>query len=250
MLPALLLLTPGPSAGNTFDDVFISYELMQITEAWVAGERKEPTVYRHNTGVQFGRGPWRVGGIYQRAIDQKDDATFSEDGAMLTTGYDWVINERFHFDLSGRVGLTDTDESTVYYAADTDATAKLIWYDADGAGLFLGRPFYPSAYGGTTVSRYGRVQAIGGIGVWHNECNLYLTAFHALNGVTDPFNPGDDFDIRFAHLKNSAVTFNAGYEIGDYRISFKKNFPFENSGNDLHLGLEYRHFFDATWGEW
>ena len=236
-------VTPASSA--TLDDVTLEYAAMRLDEAIVGGRTVGPEFYRHQFDVSFGRGPARFGLSYQYATKDPDTVEGVEEvGVMLNAGYDFHLRAGLRLDTFGRVGVTDTDPSQPLYAADTDVRANLVWYSPNGAGLLRDRPVHPSTYVGSIVNEYGRVQAIAGAGLWWNRIGVYGTGLHSFNGVEDPMNPGDDFDKRFAYLKNSGVSASVSYDWGPVTLLARKHWPIENGGNDLVFGIRYHGLLD------
>ncbi len=255
-LSSVLLLAaaaPGISttrgADSLVDDVSAGYSLMHISSVRVGNERRSPTFIRHRVDVQFGVGDFSFGAQLQRADRSPSTmAGVPETGLMLTLGYQRVLTNFLLLDSFARVAVTDTDNAQPLYSADTDLRFKLVLFDADGWGE-LGQAVFPSAYVGTIVNRFGRVQAVAGLGAWWKGFGLYATGLYALNGVADPLNPGADRAIAFASLQNAIVSFSASYDLdlpahNRVRFEVRKNIPFKNAGNDWVFGLQFSHFFN------
>ncbi len=216
---------------------------MKITSVKVGGETKTPIFYRHNTVLELGLGQAVFGVVYQYAA--KNNKTVSgkvENGVMLTAGYDLILSNAFRLEAFSKLGLTSgNDPSQPLYASDTDLRLNLVTFTRDGVAVIGQKAVFPSSYIGMVINKYGRLQTIGGVGVWWNYFGFYITGFHAFNGVGDPFNPGNDLDIRFANLQNRGVSFELSYEFRDITFNLKRNYAIKNSGNDLTFSLHYHY---------
>lgn len=235
-----------PLQAQTISDLSVTYSQMKITEAHFDSEIRYPVFYRHFLETVIGLGDATIGLTYQSA--QKSDQTaagVAEEGFMLTGGYNWYPVDRLRVEAYARLGIfSDTDPGQPLYAADTDIQFNLVGYLPDGVGFMLGNSFFPSAYIGTAVNRYGRVQMLAGSGIWWNGIGTYATGLYTLNGVADPFNPGSDAAVRFAKLKNSGLTLSMSYQFHNFKFLLKKNRPIRNSGNDLSFSIQYQFFFN------
>ena len=116
-----------------------------------------------------------------------------------------------------------------------------------GVGLLAGKSFFPSAYVGSQVNKFGRVQAVSGAGVWWNKIGTYVTVFHALNGLDSPFIPADDarFQQRFAYIQNGGLNLSLSYEIANFEFLVSRGYAFKNGGDDIVFEVRYRFFFNA-----
>jgi hypothetical protein len=163
---------------------------------------------------------------------------------MLTAGYNYIFSRNFRLDTYGRLRIWgDTKPAQALYATETDFRAKLIMFDPDGMVASLDDAIFPSAYLGANVNKYGRVQGLAGAGLWWKGAGLYCAAFNAFNGVNEPLNPGNDFDKKFANLKNSGVSFGGTVEFRNLTLEVRKNYPLKNGGDDLTISLHYQNFF-------
>jgi len=242
----LLFFFSFPGIAQQIDDISASYSFLRITKASLEGEVERPEYYRHFLEFRFGKGPAIMGIQYQRATKPNPvDVGTAESGLMAIAGYDLILAGSLRLESLVRLGLlSETDPSQPLYATDTDFRLNLVFFNEDGLGWSSGSAFFPSLYAGGIINRYGRVQAIGGIGNWWKNIGLYFTAFHSFNGVEDPLNPGSDKDILYANLQESGMSFSLSYEIKDFQIFLKQNQPLKNGGNDLTLTLQYQLFFD------
>ncbi len=238
---AITLICSSNVLAQIINDLTVRYSYMKITEAQVGGLTKKPTFYRNYLDLEFGRGQTTFGFTFQKT--GKSDETQSgkkETGLMLTATHDYILSNSVRIQGYGRLSLTgNDDDAQPLYATDTDLRFNVIAFDKDGFGLLNHKSFYPSGYVGGVVNRYGRVQAIAGAGLWWNYVGIYVTGFHAFNGVDDPFNPGDDLDNRFANLKNRGYSVDVSYEWNHFKLAIKQNFAIKNSGNDLSISLQY-----------
>lgn len=243
----LSVLWPSQTAhAQLIDDLLIRYSGMRISEAVLrTSDRVDVEFYRHSVGMAAGRGPLELGFIMQATYpgDGAPDGPSAEEGIMLTAGYSQALTPRVRAEVSGRIGLTGSNEAQPLYAEDTDVRLNLVAYSLDGAWLLGGDPVFPSAYVGSILNRYGRVQGIGGTGAWWRSVGAYLTVFQALNGVEDPAAPGEDADVLFAAIQNGGVSLSGSYEFRNFLVTVRRNWPLQNGGNDFALALEYR-FFD------
>ena len=228
------------------DDVAIWYTGMQITETRLGPQsiRHEEELYRHNLGLTFGVGARTYGFVVQKAV-RGDGASSGENetGIMLTSGHNQILSNHFRLEIFGRVGVSQTNAGQSLYSADTDLRINLVAFHPDGWGPIDFQSVFPSGYAGIIANKYGRVQGIVGVGSWWNECGVYVTGFHAFNGVNDPNNPGRDTDITYANLSNSGFSAEFTYHFLNFNIGLKKNFPIKNAGNDITLTLQQRLFF-------
>ena len=224
-------------------DLKIEYSLMKITTAKVGGVTRTPTFYRHNAVLELGLGQATFGVVYQHAAkDKKTVPGKVENGVMLTAGYDLILSSTFRLEAFGRLGITSgNDPAQPLYATDTDLRLNLVTFTRDGVAVIRQKAVFPSLYSGLVINKYGRIQAIGGAGVWWNYFGFYVTGLHAFNGVKDPFNPGSDADITFANLQNSGVSFQLSYEFRDITFNLKRNHAIKNGGNDLTFSLQYHY---------
>ncbi len=214
---------------------------MSIDRVQLDGRDSSPRFYRNTLALVGGRGRGTLGLIYQEATKGAGVAPgVPEEGLMLTAGFDQVLSRSFRLDLAARVGLTGTDEHQPLYAEDTDVRANLVWFDGDGFGLFAGQPVFPSGYLGTIVNRFGRVQAVGGVGSWWRGLGTYLTVFRSLNGDQPRFDGTGYGDVNFANLRNAGYSLSLSYEWRDLELGVKRNFPIKNGSEDLTLSLRYR----------
>jgi len=223
---------------------------MKITEAKFINSTKKPVFYRYNTEVTASVGPATVGFIYQRATKDKNTVPgIPENGLMLTAHYDWILSYSTRVKASGRLGVfSGTNPAQPLYGADTDLQLNFVWFNAQGIGWVANGSFFPSAYFGGIINKYGRFQGIAGVGNWWKGIGSYITVFHSFNGVVDPFNPGTNGDIKFANLQNSGISLSSSVDVSNFKFWIKKNIPIKNSGNDLSFTVEYSYYFGkARW---
>ena len=242
----MLVFISTPASAQLIDDLMISYQHMEITEAIVGGETKKPSFLRHFTLIELGIRNGTIGLMHQATRKGKSSSPgVEEEGLMLTGGYNHFFGETFRLEAYGRLGLTDdTNDGQPLYSTDTDFRLNAVKFNPFGVGSFFGKSFFPSAYLGGVINKYGRFQMIAGLGNWWNKIGMYATMFHAFNGVENPGTVSEaDKDKSFANLKNSGISLSATYEIRDLMFLVKKNFARENSGNDFALSLQYRFFF-------
>jgi len=242
-----LICTADPVSAQLIDDFMLRITKMSISRVELAGQTRRPDFTRQKYQFGVGVGPAVLGMIYQhtskgpRTVPGRPD-----DGLMITGGYNHMIHPQITLDVYSRIGiLSRTPPSQPLYATDTDIRAKLVFSHPDGKGFLFRKPLFPSAYAGFILNQYGRFQGIGGAGVWWRGAGLYLTIFRAVNGVSDPFNPGKHEDIKHAHLENAGVNFSVSYEFSDLLVEIKQNYPLKNGGNDLSMVLQYRYFFKS-----
>jgi len=240
-----LLLAVSHLEAQVIDDISLRYSFMNITEAKVGGQTQTPHFYRHNVELEFGRKQFTFGVIYQKATkDSKTIAGVPENGVMLASGYDFVLSHTFRLQTNARLGITSgNNPAQPLYATDTDLRLNVVAFNTEGAGYLLHKAVFPSSYAGVVINKYGRVQAIAGAGVWWNYIGLYATGYNAFNGCADPFNPGENADNKFANLQNQGLTLEVTYDLANFKLGLKQNFGVKNSGNDLLISLQYRHFF-------
>lgn len=245
IMAAGLICTADPVSAQLIDDFMFRITNLSITQVELAGQTHKPDFTRQKVEFGVGVGPAMLGMIYQhtskgpRTVPGRPD-----DGLMITGGYNHMIHPRISLDVYGRIGiLSRTPRSDPLYSTDTDIRTKLVFSHPDGKGFLFGKPLFPSAYAGFILNQYGRFQGVVGTGVWWRGAGLYLTVFRAVNGVSDPANPGKHGDVKHAHLKNGGVNLIASYEFSDLMVEIKKNHPLRNGGNDLSVVLQYRYFF-------
>jgi hypothetical protein len=244
LVGAGLLALPAVASARTdsfFNDLTVEVQSMTIDRVELDGHVSAPRFYRRKVALLAGKGEGTLGVIYQetsKGSGVKPGAP--EEGLMLTAGWDHVLSSSWRLDLSGRVGLTGSDESQPLYAEDTDVRANLVWFDDDGFGLFGGQPAFSSGYLGAIVNRFGRVQAVGGVGTWWRGVGAYLTVFQAINGDRPRFDGTGYGELNFANLRNAGYSVSFSYEWRDLVLSLKRNFPIDNGSDDLTIGLAYR----------
>ena len=233
---ALLLCATPSTSQSWFDDVTVESAVMRISKAELDGQEKTPTIYRDFLHAYVGKGRSTFGLLYQYTTRGGDfGGGDSESGLMLTGSYDHILRDNVRLELFGRLGLTSTDVYQPLFGTDTDVRANLVFYDADGHGYFRGHSFFSSAYVGTVVNSWGRVQGLAGFGSWWKRYGLYLTGFHAFNG--------DDARgerINFAELDNAGISFTALGRFGRFEVEVKRNFIIRNGGNDVTATVRYR----------
>ena len=233
------------AADSLFDDLTIDVSTMEISKVELGGDDKFPHFFRNNLALIAGRGRATFGLVYQYATKTRETAAGAQEhGLMVAAGYDWYLRHNLRLEAVARVGVTGSNEYQPLYAEDTDVRANFVWFDADGFGLVKSKSLYPSAYGGTIVNRFGRVQAIGGAGVWWNGIGIYATAFHSFNGDNAIRGPEDARPINFANLENGGVSLSLSYQWRDLEFVAKRNFELRNGGNDFTFGIRVRRFFN------
>ena len=227
----------SPSLGEAwFDDLTFSSAVMRISHAELDGDDKTPTIYRDFLEVSAGRGRSSFGLLYQYTTRGGGfGGGKPESGLMLTASHDFILSTNTRLELFGRLGLTSTDVYQPLFATDSDIRANLVFFDRDGFGYVKGHSFFPSAYVGTVINSWGRVQGLVGAGTWWNRYGLYLTGFHAFNG-----DEARGERINFAELDNAGVSLTALVRLGRYELELKRNFVIRNGGNDLTFMFRYR----------
>ncbi|MEM6647216.1 MAG: hypothetical protein AAF730_13290 [Bacteroidota bacterium] len=234
----------GMAQAQIIDDLFVSYYRMAITEISFLRGEDIPTLNRNYLSAGIGKGPFTIGVDYQ-ITHGGTGAMASEQGTMLTAGYQQRLTSRWRVDVSGRLGVSPgINNDNPLYATDTDLNIRLVRYNPDGGSFLREYPIFPSAYVGGIVNEHGRVQAVVGAGAWWNQFNLYVTGYYALNGVEDPLNPRpEEIGRVFASLRNAGVNASLSYDIGNWTVNLRKNIPIENAGNEIVFGIRYRYFF-------
>ena len=250
-LVVLLLALPAFLQAQRISDFKVGYSRITIKKATLEKVGSlEIDFYRHNFEMELGAGQAFIGLTYQYATKKKNTEkignTFgkTEDGLMLTSGYNFIFSKNFRLDTHGRLRIAgDTQPAQALYATETDARLKLILLDPDGASAFFNGVVFPSTYVGVNVNKFGRVQGLAGAGIWWNGIGLSLAGFNAFNGVNEALNPGKDVDKIFANLKNSGVSLGLTYEFHNFMIWVRQNYALKNGGHDLTLSLQYQNFF-------
>jgi len=229
-------------ASQWYDDLTIEAKSMRIDFVDLDDRELTPRFDRDQLILTAGRGSTTFGLIYQdTAKGSPNDPGTPEEGLMAHVGYERILSYRFRLDVGARFGLLGTDEKQPLYSEDSDVRANFVWFDSDGAGFLVDQPLFPSAYVGTVVNRFGRVQAVGGVGVWWKKVGLYSTAFHSFNG-DDPVFDGESFgDVNFANLENQGFSVSASYEWRTFEFRVKQNFALENGSDDLSFAITFRH---------
>ena len=242
-LSALIVSLPvGAQAAQWYEDLTIEAKSMRIDFVDLDDRELTPRFDRDQLSITAGRGSTTFGLIYQDTTKGgPSDPGNPEQGLMAYVGYDRVLSQSLRVDLGARFGLLGTDEHQPLYAEDSDVRANLVWFDSDGAGFVGGQPLFPSAYVGTVVNRFGRVQAVGGVGLWWKKIGLYGTAFHSFNG-DDPIFDGVSYgEVNFANLENQGYSVSASYEWRAFEFRVKQNFALENGSDDLSFAITFRH---------
>jgi hypothetical protein len=247
----LFLALPICLPAQRLSDFKVGYSRTTIEKATLEKVGSlEIDFYRHNFEMELGLGQAFIGLTYQYATKRKNTQkignTFgeTEDGLMLTSGYNYIFSRNLRLDAHGRLRIAgDTQPAQALYATETDVSLKLVRFDVDGAVTLLDGAVFPSAYLGANVNKFGRVQGLAGAGAWWNGIGLHLAGFNAFNGVNEVLNPGKDRDKIFANLKNSGVSFSVTYEFHNFMVWVRQNHALKNGGDDLTLSLQYQSFF-------
>lgn len=247
----VLLAFPQYIQAQRISDFKVGYSRITIKEARLEKVGTLATdFYRHNFEMELGAGQAFIGLTYHYATKKQNTKklgnTFgkTEDGLMLTTGYNFIFSSSFRLDTYGRLRIWgDTNPAQALYATETDLRLKLFLFDTDGAGFVLNNVVFPSAYAGVDVNKFGRVQALAGAGIWWKGISLSLSGFNAFNGVNEVLNPGKDRDKIFANLNNSGISLGAAYEFRHFLLWARQNYALRNGGDDLTLGVQYQKFF-------
>ncbi len=245
------VILPDCLQAQRISDFKAAYSMMRIKEATL---EKVGTLdvdfYRHNFEMELGLGQGFVGFTYQYATKKQNTNklgnTFgnTEDGVMLTAGYNFILSNSLRLDSRGRLRIWgDTKPAQALYATETDCRSSLVAFDQDGMMMLNGKAVFPSAYLGVNVNKYGRVQGLAGAGVWWNGIGLHLDGLNAFNGVNEALNPGKDVDKIFAQLKNRGASLALSYEVQDFLLRVRQNRAFKNGGHDLTFSAQYQHFF-------
>lgn len=242
-LLGIMLCSLHTSHAQAVDDLTVQYEGMVVSSIQERAEVVSMPFYRHSIAVQVGRGAWSLGAI-GTATRGTSPYGPEEEGLMLTAGYGHILSDRLRLETFGRLGVTKGHFfGSPLYATDTDLRLNMVGFLPDGWGWLQEQPLFPSAYAGAIINRYGRVQLVGGMGVWWNHWNGYLTGFAALNGVADPGMTRRDANIAFANLRNAGISFSLARDIGAFTFALRHNVPIENGGRDTTFTLTYRHFW-------
>ncbi len=240
-----------PLIAQRLSDITIRYAYTTIEEATLEKVGKLDVDFdRHNLEAELGVGQAFVGLTYQYATKDKRTKKFgntlgrTEDGAMLTAGFNYIFSSHFRLDTYGRLRIWgNTNPAQALYATDTDFRLNLVMFSPDGMAMLSHRAIFPASHIGVNVNKFGRVQGIAGVGLWWSGIGAYLTGFTAFNGVEEPLNPGKDADKIFATLKNRGVTLGVTYEFRGFMIWVRQNRALKNGGNDLTFTLQYQRFF-------
>jgi len=234
-------------AAQVIDRLSIGYDLMYINRIDLKdGSTVDiPGLYRNflHTGVQ--KGPLSVGLVYQIARGEGVNAK-ADEGLMIISSYEHVLSYSLKAKVEGRVGVSPgVDYGNILYPTDTDIQLQIGYFNPDGHGFLMDYPLFPSGYTGLILNRFGRIQAIAGLGTFWRGFNLYVTGFYALNGVSNIANPPESqTDIAFAFLNNSGISASLGFYIQDWVVGVRHNFPVFNSGNDWVFSLKHTIHFD------
>ncbi|MEM7277189.1 MAG: hypothetical protein AAF385_03600 [Pseudomonadota bacterium] len=234
-------------AAQTIDRLTLGYDLMYIDRIHFkdGSSADVPGLYRNLLHVTAQKGPVQLGLVYQITRGEGFNAEAAE-GLMLMGAYEHYLSYSFKARLEGRVGVSPgIDFGNILYATDTDVQLQIGYFNPDGHGFLRDYPLFPSGYTGVIVNRFGRVQAVAGIGTFWRGFNTYLTGFYAFNGITEVrMPPADQVDIAFGFLNNSGVSASLGYYIKDWIIGVRHNFPVFNSGNDWVFSIRHTFYYD------
>ena len=237
-----------PLMAQAIDDLTIGYDLMHISMVRFRDgtTNRSASLGRHFIRMEFGKGPLTFGAVYQIArgegLGAKDD-----EGLMIVGSYEHILSNTLKAKIQSRVGISPgVDYGNILYPTDTDIQGYLGYYAPDGTGFIGNHRLFPSGYGGLSVNRFGRVQAIVGAGTWWNHFNLYLTGFYSFNGVVDIRQPKpDQADKAYIYLKNRGISANLSYYLGEWIVGVRHNFPVANSGNEWVFSLQHTLYFQS-----
>ncbi|MEM7348870.1 MAG: hypothetical protein AAF485_31965 [Chloroflexota bacterium] len=204
-----------------------------------------PGLYRNFLSLDIKKGPLTFGFVYQITRGEGFNAN-PDEGFMITGSYQHYLSNKVKAKVLGRVGVSPgVDYGNVLYPTDTDFQIQVGYFNPDGHGFLKDYPLFPSAYTGLIINRFGRVQVIAGAGTFWRKLNIYVTGFHAFNGVTDVKTPAaEQADIVFGFLKNSGISASLGLYLHDWLIGMRHNFPVFNSGNDWVFSFRRTFHYD------
>ncbi|MEM6645423.1 MAG: hypothetical protein AAF730_04145 [Bacteroidota bacterium] len=174
----------------------------------------------------------------------------TQNGLMLTAGYQRALTYRMRLEASARLQLLNDEDITLFQArlapSYNDLHVNVVFFNPDGNGFFRDRPYFVSWYVGSAVNHLGRVQTLLGGGVWWNNLNFYATGFYSVNGAEDPFTlepiPERERDLNF--IQEHGVSLSGSYDWRNFVFGIRKNIPFKNAGSDISFSINYRLFFD------
>ena len=248
-LVVLLSAAAQPSVAQNIDDVVVGYQVMYLDRAVVGGRSISPQILRQSLAAEVGVGDFGIGLLVQRADPLGSDYRgrgLSETGVTGTVRYDSVLADWLRVQTLARIGLTTASAnfSEPLFATDTDVRGNLVLFDATGVATPIGRLFF-SAHAGAILNFVGRVQLLGGGGVWWQDWGLYSTIFESLRGVDDPATAGDDADVAYVKLRNAGVSLELSRDVSfsedrTLTIGLRQNFPLRNGGFDTSLTIQIR----------
>ena len=229
------------TTAQSVSDLAIRYTATHIPSIVVNHTSLLESFYRHEISGSVGIGPAIVGLTYHYVLHS---GKTQQDGLVVHAGHDLLLSNNFRIQSYGRWVPLGTDEALPTYISDSDISVNVVWFDPIGFPFANQKLLFPSAYGGLKINQFGRIQAVGGVGSWWNNMGFYVTAYAALNGLTNPMILADhpDFSRRWSYLKNAGINTSLSYDFNQIRLSLRKNFAIQNAGNDLTLEIIFRHF--------
>ena len=222
-------------------DLALRYTGTYIPDVKINHMLMPESFYRHELSGSMGLGPATLGLSYHYV---RHTGKTEQGGIVLHASYDVFLDHSLRIHSYARWVPMGTNEALPTYISDSDLNFNLVWFDPIGFPFARNKLLFPSAYGGLKLNRFGRAQVVGGAGSWWNQFGAYVTAYAAINGLTDPMIPTDhpDFYRRWSYLKNAGINTSISYDFQNIRLNVRRNFAIQNAGNDLTFEIVYRHF--------
>ncbi|MEM1128692.1 MAG: hypothetical protein AAGI71_18760 [Bacteroidota bacterium] len=246
----LVLCVVAGAQAQVVDDLTLVVERTAASQAQIGSDEDiDIDFMRYLIALTAGRGPVSVGLTYADTDNRGSSRLprslgLSDQSLVLSATYTRPLRWYARLETKGYLRLISRSSEglqvkSVYSHVQTNA----VFYHPDGMGWLRGAPLFPSAYAGSIVNEFGRVQGLVGAGAWWKGLGVYGVGFYSFNGFTSPRDESLLAERTFGFLRDAGINVSASYMWRTLKLEVRRNLPFRNGTNDLTVKLEYRHFF-------